>query len=249
MLLDYLATPLELGWYAASSQVLNLGLVLVPIISGVCLPMFSRARKLGEAELGICIRRSLEIVLLLAIPVTLAMNLGADVWIRILGGPGFEPAARSLRTVAPLFVLTYVAILSSSFLNLIDRAWTVTRVCLIGIFVNAALNFVLIRYAGPRLGVGGAGVAAASAAVLTEAFVCAILLSVIGKRVIDGRLVRALARTALVCVAVATLDALLRPLGPVRLVFDAAAYVGLALAIGVVRVDELRQFHAQLRTA
>jgi O-antigen/teichoic acid export membrane protein len=241
MMLSYLASPIELGWYAASSQVSNLGLLMVPLISGVCLPMFSRARHRSEEELGICIRRALEIILMVAIPLSLAVFVGADVWIGILGGPRFEPAARSLRSVAPIFVLTYVAILCSSFLNLINRAWTVTRVCILGIFANASLNVVLIRHLGPRLGVGGAGMGAALSAVVTEAFVCALLLSVIGKRVIDARLARVLLRTALVCAAVVAADALMRPVGPGRLLVDGALYVGLALLSGAVRMDELRQ--------
>ena len=48
MILSYLATPSEVGWYSASSQVSKLGLMLIPLISGVCLPMFSRARRRGQ---------------------------------------------------------------------------------------------------------------------------------------------------------------------------------------------------------
>lgn len=247
MLLSYLATPLELGWYSASSQVSNLGLMLIPLISGVCLPMFSRARKRSEEELGISIRRSLEVILMLAIPVSLALFVGADVWIRMLGGRGFEPAAASLRCIAPIFMLTYVAILCSSFLNLINRAWTVTRVCAMSIVINALLNVVLIKAMGRLAGTGGAGMGAALAAVLTEAVVCAVLLLIIGRRVIDARLVRAVSRTLLTCAAVIGLDLLLRPFGPARLLLDGIAYVALALALGAVRVDELRQLGTQLR--
>lgn len=247
MLLSSLASPPELGWYAVSTQVSNLGLMLIPLISGVCLPMFSRARHRSEEELSVSIRRSLEIILLLAIPVSLALFIGADVWVRILGGRGFEPAARSLRTIAPMFVLTYLAILTSSFLNLINRAWTVTRVCLVGIGINAGLNVALIQLLGPRLGPGGAGVGAALAAVVTEAFVCAMLLSVIGRRVVDARMLRALLRTAAVCAAVVALDWLLRPLGPPRLLLDGAAYVGLAFLLGAIRPAELRELIGRLR--
>jgi O-antigen/teichoic acid export membrane protein len=249
MLLSYLASPLELGWYSASSQVSNLGLMLTPLISGVCLPMFSRARSRSEEELGIAIRRSLEVILMVAIPVSLALYLGADVWIGVLGGRGFEPAARSLRCIAPIFILTYVAILSASFLNLINRAWTVTRICAMGIGINAVLNVVLIKVAGPLLGTGGAGMGAATAAVLTEAVVCALMLGVIGRRVFDARLLRAVSRTGLVCAAVALADFLLRPLGPARLLLDGAAYVTLAVLLGAVRPDELRLLRAQMKAA
>jgi O-antigen/teichoic acid export membrane protein len=166
----------------------------------------------------------------------------------MLGGAGFEPAARSLRAIAPIFILTYVAMLSSSCLNLINRAWTVTRVCLIGIVVNATLNVVLIKLLGPRLGAGGSGVGAALAAVITEAIVCAMLLSVIGRRVIDARLLRVVLLTVLVCAGVILIDHLLRPLGPGRLLVDGAAYVGLALLTGAVRLDDVQKLTAQLRS-
>ncbi|MFL5319667.1 MAG: flippase [Myxococcaceae bacterium] len=247
MLLGYLASPLELGWYSAASMVSNLGLLLIPLISGVCLPMFSRARSRSEEELTLLIRRSLEAVLLIAIPVSVGLFVGADVWIKILGGRGFEPAALSLRAIAPIFALTYLAMLSSSFLNLVNRAWTVTRASLFGIFVNAGLNVVLIRYLGPKLGPGGAGAGAATAAVLTEVFVCILLLSVIGRRAFDARLFRTLTRTALVVGAVLACNRLMLPLGPARLVIDAALYVGLALALRVIRVDEVKQLAVQLR--
>lgn len=246
MLLSSLASPPELGWYAVSTQVSNLGLMLIPLISGVCLPMFSRAQHRSEEELSVAIRRSLEIILLLAIPVSLALFVGADVCVSILGGKGFEPAARSLRAIAPMFVLNYVAILTSSFLNLINRAWTVTRACLVGIAINAGLNVALIQMLGPRLGAGGAGVGAALASVLTEAFVCAVLFSVIGRRVFDPRLVRTLLRTGAVCATVLALDWLCRSLGPARLLLDGAAYVGLALLLRAVRPAELRELIGKL---
>ena len=247
MILSYLATPSEVGWYSASSQVSKLGLMMIPLISGVCLPMFSRARRRGEEELEISIRRSLEVILMFAVPVSLALFLGADVWIGILGGRGFEPAARSLRVISPIFALTYLAVLSSSYLNLINRAWTVTRVCLCGIFINAALNVVLITKVGPLLGTGGAGMGAAGAAVLTEAIICAMLLSVIGRQLIDARLLRALSRTGIACVAVLLLDAALRPIGPWRLVADGVAYLAVAVAAGAIRIDEVRALIGQSR--
>ena len=58
---------------------------------------------------------------------------------------------------------------------------------------------------------------------------------------------RSIARTAGVCVAVFLLDLLLKPIGPWRLVADGAAYVGLAILSGVVRVDEVRALVAQSR--
>jgi hypothetical protein len=70
---------------------------------------------------------------------------------------------------------------------------------------------------------------------------------VIGKSVIDRRLITALVRTAAVCVAVVGCDVALRAMGPIRLAVDAVAYVGLAFAFGVVGVEEVRRFQTRLR--
>lgn len=247
MLLAYLADSVELGWYSAAAQVSNLGLMMIPLISAVCLPMFSRARRRSDEELNLAIRKSLEVVLMFALPVSLALFVGADVWIKLLGGAGFEPAAKSLRAIAPIFALTYLAMLSSSCLNLINRAWTVTKTCLLGIVINAVLNVVLIKWLGHALGNGGAGVGAALADVVTEACVCTILLSTIGQRLVSKRLVSVVIRTVGTCLAVIALDFAMRPLGPARVLLDGAAYIALAFLFGALRMDELKATWTQLR--
>lgn len=241
-LVGFLTNDLELGWYSAATMVSNLGLLLAPLITAVLLPLFAKAKARSDDELTLSIRRSLEVVLMLAVPVSLALFVGADVWIRAVSGPGFEPGAMALRAIAPIFVLTYLAMLCASCLNLLDREWTVTRICLLGLAMNPVLNVALIRPLGHLLGPGGAGVGAALASVGTEAAVCTAMLFVIGRRTVDSRLVSMLLRTGLVCAAVLGLDLLLRPLGAWRVALDAVAYVGLALLVKAVRVDELRSF-------
>lgn len=248
-LLAFMADELELGWYAAAGNLASLALLLSPLVSSVLLPHFARAHARSEEELDVAVRRSLEVVLTLAIPVTLCLAVGADVWIRALNGPGYEPAALALRTIAPMFVLTYVAMLSASLLNLLGREWTVTRLCLLGLLVNPLLNLALIKPMNAWLGPGGAGVGAAIATVTTEAVITFSMLALIGKRTFDARLVGMLWRTAIVCAAVIALDWALRPLGPVRLVIDAIAYLaGIALG-GAVRWGELRTFVQSARAA
>ena len=67
----------------------------------------------------------------LAIPTSLALAVGADLWIWLIFGQVFGPAAPALRILAPMFVLTYV---------LLDRGWTAIIISLCGLAVTPLLN-------------------------------------------------------------------------------------------------------------
>lgn len=244
-LLGYLTDDLEVGWYAAASMVSSLGLLLAPLITGVLLPMFARARARSEEELTHLVRRSLELVLALCAPVALILFLCADVFILLASGQGYEPAAMALRAIAPIFALTYLAMLCASVLNLLGREWTVTRICMVGLVVNPLLNLALIRPMLNVFGPGGGGVGAAIASVATEAVICGVMLYVIGRRTVDRRLIRVMVRTAAVCVCVAAVDYFARSFGMARVLVDGVAYVVFAVAFKSVDLAEVKALIAR----
>lgn len=241
-LVGFLASDREVGWFGVASNLSQVALLMTPLIGSVVLPLFSRVAARSRAELDNVMRRSLEVILMIAIPASLALGLGADVWVRIVGGPDYAPAALALRVLAPVFVLTYVAMICADCLYVEGKSWRVTWVCLGGLAVNVTLNATLIRPMLAALGPGGAGVGAAVATIGTEVFTCCLFTLAIGRRVLDRRLVSTVARLAAVCAAVIVLHRLCAFLGPARLALDAAAYAGLALLTGAVRVGEIREF-------
>src|SRR5207244_2840464 len=90
-------------------------------------------------------RRTLEIVLVFAISASIALGLGADVCVAIIGGPEYDPSVLPLRMLAPVFLLTYVGMVCADYLYLCGRSWTVTAACLGGLLLNAALDASLVR--------------------------------------------------------------------------------------------------------
>jgi O-antigen/teichoic acid export membrane protein len=246
-LIGFLANDREVGWYGVASNLSQLALLMTPLIGSVLLPLLSRVAARSPGELEQVLRRSLEVILMVAIPASLALGLGADVWVRIVGGPDYAPAVLALRVLSPVFVLTYVAILCSDCLYVTGQSWRVTWICLGGVAVNASLNVGLIRPLLDALGPGGAGVAGALATIGSELFTCALLVRAIGRRVLDARLFSTIARLLLVCGAVIALDFVCAPLGPARLALDAAAYCALAVLFRAVRIDEIRDFAALAR--
>src|SRR5207237_4663148 len=115
------------------------------------------------------------------------------------------------------------------------------------LLVNAGLNAALIRPLLDALGAGGAGVGGALATIGTELFTCGMFVWLIGRDVIDRRLLSTASRLVLSCAAAIAVDRACASLGPSRLVFDAAAYCVVAVGTGAVRVGELLDFVSAAR--
>ncbi len=233
----------EVGLYAAASNIGGLTLLVTPLIGWVLLPLLSRAAQRSEEEFNHLARRSTELILAIAIPTSLAMEVGADVWLALLFGPKYASSALALRILAPMFVLTYLAIICTCVLNLKTRGWITTAIAVGGLIVSPILNFLLIRPSiafWNREGGGGAGCAVAM--VLTELAVTAAMLYFVGRRTFDRRVIVMVVKSLAVCVVVVALDWWIASIGPVRLVVDAVVYVVLALAIGAVNLQELTDF-------
>jgi O-antigen/teichoic acid export membrane protein len=241
------ADRVEVGYYGAANTIGGLALLATPILGAVLLPLLARAAARSAAELEDLVRRSLELVLAAATPLSLAIALGAEVWVRLLFGPAFAPAAASLAIVAPTLLITYVNILCAYVLNVQGRAWAVTRFTLVGIAMVATFNLILLGPIIRWLGWPGAGgVACALAMLASESAVTFWMLRTVGGRVFDGRSLGRMARTGLAAVATVLVHLLAAPLGHWRLLLDAACYVGLALATGAV---DVRQGVAFVRAA
>jgi O-antigen/teichoic acid export membrane protein len=247
IILGYKTTPTEVGWYGAASNLALLTMIITPLIGWVMQPLLSKAAARSEAELTEMMRRSMELVLCLAIPVSLAIGVGGDVWIRLIFGEAFSPATLAMRILAPRFLLSYVSIFLSICLITVNRSWTLTLTSVAGLALNPLLNLSIIgpmrALVGPEN--GGAGAGCATAIILTELTVVSSMLYFIGKRVFDRRLLLRLLKTAAVCAVVIALDRFIVSLGPARLLLDAAAYIGLATLTGAVPFQEMGQFLRQ----
>lgn len=243
-ILAVVANDREVAWYGASSLVAGLALMVTPMIGWVLMPLFARARARSDEEYTQVMRRSLELVLVIAFPTSLFMALGAGEWVVLLYGAAYAQAAISLKILASIFVLTYVAILSANALILTGRAWAQAAISISGLVVNPLLNWFFIPRAMARIGEGGAGVGAALSQLGTEIVVTSLMTALVGTRAFDRRSVLVIGKTLGVCVAVSLFDRWLegRLPGLVRIAVDAVVYTGLVVAVRAVRVHETLSF-------
>ncbi|MCC6811039.1 MAG: flippase [Deltaproteobacteria bacterium] len=255
-IIEFLANKTEVGWYGAATNVAGLALLLTPLIGWVLLPLSSRAASRGEEELLIVTRRSIELILSIAFPVSLMLMLGADVVVALLFGDAYLPAIPALRTLSGMFVLTYLAMVATTTLVRLERSWYVTVVTLGGVVLQIALNIVLIPIVGPKIGDGGAGLASALSVITSEVVITVALLAALGNKAFDKRSISRLARTALVVGAVIAIDRALVPevlalgwdvrlAGALRVAIDAMSYAVLVVLTGALDLGELIGFIRQ----
>lgn len=224
----------EVGWYSAAREIARLSALMSPVLSGVLVPMMSRAKHRDEAEFFRILRRGLEGVTVVAIPLTLLLALAAEFVIAVALKAPFLPAAASLAWLAPTFVLAYANVLLWIALMILDRSWTIMIVS----FVGLALLPIFILLAVPitsALGDGGAGMGVAMALSARELVVVVIFFALLGQRAVDRRSVSSVVKSIAICCAVIATHVSLASIGPARLLVDAALYGALAIALGVVR--------------
>lgn len=237
--LDFYDGSAEVGLYGAASTVAGLTLLVTPLIGWVLMPMFSRAAARSRDELYAQVSRSMELILTVAIPASLLINLGSDLWIHIIFGAAYAPAASALRVLAVMFVLTYVAILYALTLIMLERAWTFAWISLSGLFVNASLNLLFVRYSVGMLGVGGGGTGCALAMLGTEVFVVTCMAIATRGGAINRSNLVFVARCLLACAVVVVAHHFMAPLGYARLAVDAVLYLAIVILNGAVRPREL----------
>jgi O-antigen/teichoic acid export membrane protein len=246
-MLEFLAPGEEVGWYSAANNFAGLAMLFVPVVNWVLMPLFARSKHRSEETFYEMLRRAIEGLLVLAIPVTLLIGIGADFWVRIAFGRSFGPAALSLRCLAPLFVATYLTIMLALALVVLERSWRLTIVSLIGLGLLPLFILVLVPLAKPY-GQGAAGAGAAVAVTAMELVTAALFLQTVGRRALDRRNVLAVLKSIAVALVVIALHQALVFMGPARLVVDMLVYAVLALAVKVLRFDEVITVIKMVRT-
>ena len=232
-------TSEEVGWYGAARQIAQLSALLSPIMSGVLIPMMSRAKARNKEDFYRILRRGFEAVIVVSIPLTLLLALGSEYWIHITIKDKFLPAADSLRWLAPTFVFAYANVLLWLALMILDRSWTITLVSIAGLVLLPLLIVVAVPLTAGR-GPGGAGMGVAMALSARELVIVLVFLAVLRSKALDRRAAAALVKSLGICVVVVVANHFMVTLPPLlRLSVDALLYLVLMLATRVLAPSDL----------
>jgi O-antigen/teichoic acid export membrane protein len=236
-IVNFVSNEEETGWYGAAQSLAGIAMLLAPLMGSVLMPLLSRVASRSDDELRTTLLRTIETIMSMTIPVSLVMCIGADVAVRYALGARFVPATASVAILAPMFVLTYLAMIFSIFFFLKGRPWVVTTVSLSALAADLIGDVLLVPHTHRWFGAGGAGLGASIVLVATEVVVVAVLGQIIGWRnCFDRKSLRVIGASLLVALVVAAVDRAIAGLGPLRLVVDSALYLLLASATGALDV-------------
>jgi len=239
-LLKSFSSKEEVGYYSAAQNIASLAMLLAPLEGWVITPLLTRAVKRSEDEFFAILRRAIEGILVLAIPATMLISFGASFWMRVACGQKYLPGAGSLEQLAPSFVFTYAAVLLATALIILKRSWTVTLISLSRVALQPILMWLVVPWASRRWGLGGAGMGDALVFTFLEMYVTAMFLFFLGRRAFDQRSIVALVKSMLALGVTYGVHHFLERFGPLRLVVDALAYAVLVLALGAVKIGDVR---------
>lgn len=234
-------TSEEVGWYGSARQIAQLSALLSPIMSGVLIPMMSRAKARNEDDFYRILRRGFEAVIVVSLPLTLILALGAEFWIHVTIKDKFLPAADSLRWLAPTFVFAYANVLLWLALMILDRSWTITIVSIAGLVLLPVLIVLAVPLFAP-LGRGGAGMGVAIALSTRELIIMLVFLAFLRDKALDRRGLASTIKSLAICAVVAVADHYLaRLMSPLpRLALDALFYAVLAIALRVIAPSDIK---------
>jgi O-antigen/teichoic acid export membrane protein len=231
----------EVGWFNAVQNLASLCMLLSPLLFWVVMPLLARAQARSEEEGMMVFRRCLEALVVAIAPITVLISAGADFLIHIVFRDKFAPAATGLSILSLVFVMTYSNMMVATHLTVLKKGWSVTVISISSIFVTSLMMLIFVPLGRRLLGEGGECAGAASAVIGSEAVTLVAMLTRYPRVPLDKRNIRVFAKTAAVAAVTLLLNHQLRFLGPIlRLVIDAFVYAGLALALGLVRIQDIQ---------
>jgi O-antigen/teichoic acid export membrane protein len=231
----------EVGWFNAVQNLASLCMLLSPLLFWVVMPLLARAQARSEEEGMMVFRRSLEALIVAIAPITVLISAGADFLIHIAFGQKYASAATGLSILSLVFVMTYSNMMVATHLTILKKGWSVTVISISSIFVTSLFMLIFVPLGRRLLGEGGECAGAASAVIGSEAVVVIAMLTRYPRLPLDERNIRVFAKTAATAAVTLLLNHQLRFLGPIlRLVIDASVYAGLALALGLVRIQDIK---------
>jgi len=248
-LLAFMTSEREVGWYGAAGGLVGLTMLLAPLLGWVVIPLFARSAAKSKEDFYGMVRRSLEFVVSLSIPVSWLMMIGADYWVSFVFGQAYAPAALALRLLAVATALMYVSIISFNALAVLNYTWHMSLVAVGGMFISPLANWLVIPRMVSLLGPGGGAAGSSLATVITEVGVVVPLFFFLGRRGYDRRLIVNSSKN-LACAILVTCLHLWLPtrFGFYRILIDTMVYTIIVLSIGGIDIRQLMRL-VKLRSA
>jgi O-antigen/teichoic acid export membrane protein len=229
----------EVGWYGAATQIFGTLLFGAVVYNTVTFPSMARAFTVAPDSMPQLLRRNLELILLISIPIGLGIFAVGDKLMVLLFGEAFAPSGYILQVLGFVIIFMYLNVLFGQYFNSIDRQHIWTTVVIISALSIVPLNFMLVPWSERVFGFGALG--GALSFLITEAcqFIAGWFL--VPRGTLNWRSVLYILQVTLVGVLMVGCVWLVRDMFiMVPIIVGALAYPALALLLRVVSKDDIQ---------
>lgn len=180
LMLGFLSTDQEVGYYSSAIKVNNLIIELISAISIVILPRLSFYKENNQHEEFLNLtKKSFNIILLIAIPFTTGVLFLSKHIILILTGASFLPSVLPMKLLTPLIIFISISnLIGTQIFPAINKEKTSLLVYTIAIIINITFNFILI----PTYGSVGASIST-----LFAEFIVSVLFVILSRKYIFSK--------------------------------------------------------------
>ncbi|HYQ85617.1 MAG TPA: flippase [Bacteroidota bacterium] len=176
VMLSFLTPAAVVGWYGGAYRFFDIVMFLPSIFSTAVFPVFSRLWSDKSDSIARTVQKSLDVVILAGIPISIGGVLFDDEIISLFYGlKEFAPTVLLLRIFSAGMLLIYIDFVLLPLMFAFDKQRKLSVMAFLAMLLNTGLNLVMIPLFQSKYGNGGIG--AAFATLLTEYFllVCATL--------------------------------------------------------------------------
>jgi O-antigen/teichoic acid export membrane protein len=245
LMLGALARASSIGFYALGMRVASIPFFISDIVRPAVFPTLSATAHEDPGHYRTVLTYAFRSTVILILPMAVGLALVSTTLVPLIAGSGFDKAIAVTVVASLTLPITAIDTLLGSALGARDRQRSWMFASWGAVPVNAAMNVSAILLADAWW--SNPAVGAATATAITELFLTFWAWRLVGDT-IDRRIASVTTSKALAACAVMAIAVLaVRPLGLLVMVpTGAAVYCGLAMALRLVTVAELRQVRAAL---
>lgn len=228
------------GWYDVAYRIVSIPMFVPIIVAGAIYPALSRSAHTDRPQFESIFRRSLQLVLLLTIPIAVGtIMISSRLLVFLHYPPEFHHSVPLIAILALHIPIVSGDIIVGNTLYALDkqRQWALTAVA--AAFLNPALNVPLIPYFDHLFGNGA--IAAATITVGTELFILVVGLRLLPRGIVDTGTTAVIAKCVAAAVLMAAFVWLTRGLPlPVSVACGGAIYCVASFAMGTLALRDVR---------
>lgn len=238
VMLSFMSSTVVVGWYAVPTRIFSTLLFLPAILGTAMLPRLSAAFHERAEALPEVAKPSLELTIVLSLPISVGAALVSQKLIIDFFGYGFVDSIWVMVILAASVAPTYFNIIANQVLVATNRQVAWTKVMVGAAILNPVINVFLIRYFQQHYGNGAIG---AAISLLATEVGMAVAGFVLLPRLLDRWSLFRIARTVVACGGMAAAVLAVSSRG---LIVESATgmivFMILAFGLRIIRADELR---------